>query len=642
MIVKDEAHVIERCLFSVLPLIDYAVIEDTGSSDATQEVVQNFFKDRGIRVDVFSEPWKDFAHNRNLALQRLRTRSDIDYALVIDADDVVILNDTFSGDKFRNSLDQDFYHVQLKQGSISYWRPQLFKNSLDFYYKGILHEFIQSPHGAKHGTVTDFSVISNREGSRSLNPNKYRDDALKFEEALRTEDDPFLIARYTFYLAQSWRDAGQAAKALKAYLARSELGYWDEERYVSLLCAGRLMQALDYPDQEVIKIYRNAQKVCPNRLEAMYEACKLCRIKGYNEQGYVIGLEGISITGHDGLFVEEWIYNFGLKDEFAINAYWSEHFSECLSVCIDLLGRNDLPAHHRERIKKNALFAQERLPKSGDARSIRLPTENIVPWSIKRRAVDARRTVDGLVSIITPTRNRKNFIEKAAKYVNWQSYADVEWLIIDDSDPGERHRPSDVRGIMSYECVDKRLTIGEKRNLLVDRARGEYIIHFDDDDFYSPHYVATMLEAMRQNSLDLMNLRGWYLFDERNGFFGYWNLESKTGLHYRCARDGISVSALTNDNNAGFECNHMGFGFSYAFKKSVWERGPFPHRDWNEDGEFFRFASQYVRTGGVHDIDGICLHIVHPNSTSISFPQYRLPEPLAHEIFREHFSSSTF
>jgi glycosyltransferase involved in cell wall biosynthesis len=40
MIVKNEAHVIRRCLASVRPLIDRWLIVDTGSSDGTQDVVR--------------------------------------------------------------------------------------------------------------------------------------------------------------------------------------------------------------------------------------------------------------------------------------------------------------------------------------------------------------------------------------------------------------------------------------------------------------------------------------------------------------------------------------------------------------------------------------------------------------------------
>ena len=48
MIVKDESHVIERCLDSVKNLIDFVLILDTGSSDGTQEVIKNWIDRNNI------------------------------------------------------------------------------------------------------------------------------------------------------------------------------------------------------------------------------------------------------------------------------------------------------------------------------------------------------------------------------------------------------------------------------------------------------------------------------------------------------------------------------------------------------------------------------------------------------------------
>ncbi|MDO8336144.1 MAG: glycosyltransferase, partial [Candidatus Saccharibacteria bacterium] len=45
MIVKNEAHVILRCLASVKPWIDSWCIVDTGSSDGTQDIIQDYLKD---------------------------------------------------------------------------------------------------------------------------------------------------------------------------------------------------------------------------------------------------------------------------------------------------------------------------------------------------------------------------------------------------------------------------------------------------------------------------------------------------------------------------------------------------------------------------------------------------------------------
>src|ERR1700761_235877 len=80
MIVKNEAHVILRCLESVRPLVDYVLIEDTGSTDGTQNIIRQYLDRERLPGEVFDEPWRDFADNRTLALQRLREKPEIDYA----------------------------------------------------------------------------------------------------------------------------------------------------------------------------------------------------------------------------------------------------------------------------------------------------------------------------------------------------------------------------------------------------------------------------------------------------------------------------------------------------------------------------------------------------------------------------------
>ena len=88
MIVKNETKVIRQCLESTLPLIDYILIVDTGSTDGTQEMIRDFLAHHSIEGTVIDEPWRDFAYNRSFALERLREVAQVDYALIIDADDI--------------------------------------------------------------------------------------------------------------------------------------------------------------------------------------------------------------------------------------------------------------------------------------------------------------------------------------------------------------------------------------------------------------------------------------------------------------------------------------------------------------------------------------------------------------------------
>jgi glycosyltransferase involved in cell wall biosynthesis len=66
MIVRDEAHVIERCLASVKPYIDHWVIVDTGSVDDTPARIASALA--GVPGTLHHRPWRDFGHNRSEAL----------------------------------------------------------------------------------------------------------------------------------------------------------------------------------------------------------------------------------------------------------------------------------------------------------------------------------------------------------------------------------------------------------------------------------------------------------------------------------------------------------------------------------------------------------------------------------------------
>lgn len=43
------------------------------------------------------------------------------------------------------------------------------------------------------------------------------------------------------------------------------------------------------------------------------------------------------------------------------------------------------------------------------------------------------------------------------------------------------------------------LTIGEKRQRLLEQAQGDYVVYFDDDDKPSPYYVDEILKALESN-----------------------------------------------------------------------------------------------------------------------------------------------
>ncbi len=262
VIARNEAAVIERCIASAALLVDHVLVVDTGSTDGTQDIV------RGLGGMVVEEPWRDFAYNRSHALAEHRKLS-LDYVLMLDADD------TIAGSVAPNMC-RDLYDVPISYDSIRYSRPQLMRNSMPFFFKGVVHEYLDCGEPFTRATAEGLTIYVGRDGSRSRNPRKYEEDAALLERELDAETDPFLRSRYTFYLAQSYRDCGQREKAIDAYLRRATLGYWAEEVYVSFLEAGDLMAALGWPHETVMAAYGAAARTVPGRAEAWHAMERFC------------------------------------------------------------------------------------------------------------------------------------------------------------------------------------------------------------------------------------------------------------------------------------------------------------------------------------------------------------------------------
>ncbi len=117
MIVKNEAHCIEKCLNSVKPYISYWIICDTGSTDNTENVVKEILKD--IPGEFHKHEWADFATNRNLGLSLSKNKAT--HTLIMDADDYLFVDQNCE----INNLKEAAYKIELNYGNIAYFRPQI-------------------------------------------------------------------------------------------------------------------------------------------------------------------------------------------------------------------------------------------------------------------------------------------------------------------------------------------------------------------------------------------------------------------------------------------------------------------------------------------------------------------------------------
>lgn len=354
MIVKDEHRVICRCLESVKPLITDWVIVDTGSSDNTKELICDYMAKNNIPGELHERPWINFAHNRNEALELAKGKAD--YILIIDADEVLAYEKEFQ----LPPLDKDFYYIMTKYGGTNYMRVQLVKDSLDWKWEGVVHEAIDCKDAKTSGQLLHVYNDVHTDGARSTDPRKYYKDAALLEAAL--EKDPF-NRRNMFYLAQSYRDAGEKEKSIEAYKKRVNMGGWDQEIYYSLLQIAKLQEDLNYPPEAVIAAYHNAHYYRPSRTEPLYYlASYYRRTMSDCKTAYKIASKGYRMApSSDVLFVENWIDDYGMVMELSIAAYWVDEFVEADIASRLLLAKPDLPGCIRETLERNRHFLSLKL-----------------------------------------------------------------------------------------------------------------------------------------------------------------------------------------------------------------------------------------------------------------------------------------
>ena len=144
MIVKNEEKTLRRCLDSLKGLADEIVIADTGSTDATKEIAQQYTN------LVYDFRWTDdFSEARNFVF----SRATKEYIYSADADEVLspenrerfrILKETLLPEI---EIVQMKYANQLQFGTVynfdEEYRPKLFKRQRNFVWEGPIHETVR-------------------------------------------------------------------------------------------------------------------------------------------------------------------------------------------------------------------------------------------------------------------------------------------------------------------------------------------------------------------------------------------------------------------------------------------------------------------------------------------------------------------
>jgi len=117
------------------------------------------------------------------------------------------------------------------------------------------------------------------------------------------------------------------------------------------------------------------------------------------------------------------------------------------------------------------------------------------------------------VSVLTPTRNRRAFIPQLLRNYRSQSHPldRMELVVADDGEDAVADLFKGVRGV-KYLRVEP-MPLGRKRNLLTAEARGEILVHMDDDDFYPRRRVEHAVERLMGSPHLLAGSSEMFIYD---------------------------------------------------------------------------------------------------------------------------------
>lgn len=361
MIVRDEEPIVARALKSVLPLVDYYLISDTGSIDNTIQIIKEVYKD--VPGNVVEHEWKNFGHNRSVLFDLASQNKDIDYWFWLDADEVFVKPDKSAIDEsdriglenFLANTDANIIYLTTHFGELRYPRLQIAKNNQKYWWKYPAHEVLVITKTSK--TVEYFHIVNwaRKEGNSSRDPTRNSKYIKWFEEYLETNPDD---SRAVFYLARSQRDNLLYGSANQNYLRRFDLGGYAQEIFISLLDLGHMTT-----NYEALSYYLRAVYQFPERLEGYYYAgTTLGKLKQHQNAIDILakGLKQATFN-NSHLFLQSSIYTWMAEFQMAIEMYYTDDYYKGYQIIKNQLENNKIDSAYVEHVKRQLVMFEKKI-----------------------------------------------------------------------------------------------------------------------------------------------------------------------------------------------------------------------------------------------------------------------------------------
>jgi len=370
-IFKNESKNVYRCLNALKPIIDFVCICDTGSTDNTIELIEQWGKENSVPTVVHSGPtqiFKNFGYNRTLAYKKaVSSFPSADYLLLVDADMVVKIEPTFD----KRKLTADSYMIEQVTEHLRYYNTRLISTRCKWECVGVTHEYWEGKPKVRGNVGSKANISLSQEKTKDIwihdigdggsKENKFKRDIRLLTEGIAdSTTENLLKGRYMFYLANSYKDISEHSKAVEWYAKRIEHGGWDEEIFYSYLNMGKcyIWMGNKAKATETLLFAWNKR---PTRAEPLYELSKLYREMEQYTVAYFFADMGyrIKYPEKDTLFIVDSVYKYLFLEEIYLTGFYNgeEGKKKGKACMIKILSMKDkIPDSNYRLALRNAKF----------------------------------------------------------------------------------------------------------------------------------------------------------------------------------------------------------------------------------------------------------------------------------------------
>ncbi len=144
-----------------------------------------------------------------------------------------------------------------------------------------------------------------------------------------------------------------------------------------------------------------------------------------------------------------------------------------------------------------------------------LPYSHLLKHNIIRNKVIPSKKV----SIITPT-NKLIYMENIFNNYRLQHYPNKELIIILNNNRLDINRwvkySKNFKNVSILQ-LDETISLGDCLNYAIDKASGNYIAKFDDDDYYGPNYLADQVKCLLYNNQLIVGKSSYFVYFKESG-----------------------------------------------------------------------------------------------------------------------------